>query len=283
MSAAIVTWVDGVNTDSVPADDRGLHYGDGLFETLLIRGGRPRFLEAHLARLMSGCSRLAIPFDAESALRAEIAAACARAPNLAVLKIIVTRGSATRRGYAPDAEVPRRLVSLYETAPLSADLRNGVDLVFASGSVAEHPGLAGLKHLSRLESVWASSEARAAGAFDALLRAASGHVISGAMSNLFVVRAGRVQTPCVDRAGVAGILRQVVLRECVSLGIAATEQPLSAEDLLSADEAFITNARIGVVPVRRVGEHAYCVNNGMNTGMSSIAQRLATHIESLDA
>jgi 4-amino-4-deoxychorismate lyase len=268
-----------VSTDSVPADDRGLHYGDGLFETLLIRGGRPRFLEAHLARLAIGCSRLAIPFDSGSALRAEIAASCARAPNLAVLKIIVTRGSATRRGYAPDAEVPRRVVSLYEIAPLSADLHQGVDLVFATGSVAEHAGLAGIKHLSRLESVWASGEARAHGAFDALLRTASGHVISGAMSNLFVVRSGHLQTPPVDRAGVAGIMRQIVLRECASLGISATEQSLSTEDLKAADEVFITNARIGVVPVRRVGEHA-C---RMSTGMTSVAQRLARHIEALDA
>jgi 4-amino-4-deoxychorismate lyase len=196
-----------------------------------------------------------------------------------VLKIIVTRGSATRRGYAPDAEVPRRVVALYETTPLSAELRNGVDLVFATGTVAEHPGLAGIKHLSRLESVWAASEARAAGAFDALLRTASGQVISGAMSNLFVVRSGQVQTPRVDRAGVAGIMRQVVLRECEALGFAASEQLLSAEHLWSADEAFITNARIGVVPVRRVGEHA-C---RMISGMTSIAQRLASHIETLDA
>src|SRR5689334_11783210 len=180
MSTALVTWVDGVPTDAVPADDRGLHYGDGLFETLLVRGGRPRFLEAHLARLASGCSRLDIPFGSEPALRAEIAAACSRAPALAVLKIIVTRGSATRRGYAPDAETPRRVVSLYETAPLAAELRDGVDLVFATGSVAEHPVLAGIKHLSRLESVWAAGEARAAGAFDAILRTATGHVISGA-------------------------------------------------------------------------------------------------------
>jgi 4-amino-4-deoxychorismate lyase len=275
MSAALVSWVDGVTADSVPVDDRGLHYGDGLFETLLVRGGVPRFLESHLARLASGCSRLAIPYGFESALRAETAAACARAPQLAVLKIIVTRGSATRRGYAPDAAAPRRVVSLYETVPLSPELRNGVELIFASGAVGEHPGLAGIKHLGRLESVWATGEARAAGAFDAVLRTASGQVISGAMTNLFIVRAGQVQTPRVDRAGVAGVMRGLVLRECAALGIASAEQALAADDLATADEVFITNARIGVVPVRRVGEHAY--------RMSSIAQRLATHIEVLDA
>jgi 4-amino-4-deoxychorismate lyase len=275
MSAAIITWVDGASTDTVPADDRGLQYGDGLFETLLVRAGRPRFLEAHLARLASGCSRLGIPFSEESPLRADIAAACARAPQLAVLKIIVTRGSATRRGYAPDAEVPRRVVSLYETASLSPELRDGVDLVYAVGSVAEHPGLAGIKHLSRLESVWALGDARTAGAFDALLRTASGHVVSGAMTNVFAVRSGQVITPPVDRAGVAGILRQVVLRECATLGIPASQQLLSARELETAEEAFVTNARIGVVPIRRVGEHGY--------RMFSLAQRLATHIEALDA
>ena len=275
MSSAIVTWVDGVTTEAVPADDRGLHYGDGLFETMLIRGGQPRFLDAHLARLLSGCARLAIPFRAESALRAEIAAACARAPNLAVLKIIVTRGSATRRGYAPDAEVPRRIVSLFDTAPLAPELRHGVDLVFATGTVAEHPGFAGIKHLSRLESVWALGEARSAAAFDAVLRTASGQVISGAMSNLFVVKAGRVRTPRVDRAGVAGILRQVLLRECAVLGIAAEEGELLQADLVTADEMFITNARIGVVPVQRVGEHRFTMN--------AVARRLAAHIEGLDA
>lgn len=275
MSAAIVTWVNGARADSVPTDDRGLQYGDGLFETLLLRGGQARFLEAHLARLTSGCARLAIPFRAELELRAEIAAAAAQAPRLAVLKVIVTRGSATRRGYAPDAEVPRRVVSLYETAPLAAELRAGVDLIFATGSVAEHAGLAGIKHLSRLENVWATGEARAAGAFDALLRTAGGQVVSGAMTNFFVVRAGQVRTPPVDRAGVAGVMRQVVLRECAALGIVAAEQTLQGDDLLAADEAFVTNARIGVVPVKRVGEHAY--------RMSSVARRLADHIEALDA
>lgn len=275
MSAPLITWIDGAAADSIPVDDRGLHYGDGLFETILVRGGRARFLEAHLSRLTAGCARLAIPFAAGSALRAEVAAACARAPPLAIVKIMVTRGSALRRGYAPEGDAPRRIVSLYETTPLAAELRLGVDLIFAMGSVAEHPGLAGLKHLGRLESVWAVGEARTAGAFDALLRTATGQVISGAMSNLFIVRDGEVATPCVDRAGVAGVVRGIVLRECASLGTPAAEKLISLDDLRDADEVFVTNARIGVVPVKRVGEHEYPMN--------SSARRLAAHIEALDA
>lgn len=118
-------------------------------------------------------------------------------------------------------------------------------------------------------------EARAAGAFDALLSMASEQLVSGAMTNFFMVRAGKVLTPPVDRAGVAGVMRQVVLRECSALGIVAIEQSLRAHDLETADEAFVTNARIGVVPVRRVGEHAFHMN--------TLARRLADHVEALDA
>ena len=95
-------WVDGIEGLSVPADDRGLQYGDGVFETVLVRNGVARFLETHLARLERGLAKLGIPF-APAELRAEIASAIERAPRLAILKIIVTRGSAQTRGYAPPA------------------------------------------------------------------------------------------------------------------------------------------------------------------------------------
>jgi 4-amino-4-deoxychorismate lyase len=210
------------------------------------------------------------------ALRSEISAACARAPALAVLKIIVTRGSALRRGYAPEgSEIARRVLSLWPSAPLPQSQRDGVDLVLATGRCADNAALAGIKHLSRLENVLALREAQAAGGFDALMTGADGMLVSGAMSNLFLVRSGRVLTPRVDRAGVAGILRGVVLRECAVLGIPAGPHNLSLADLHTADEVFITNARIGVVPVRRVGEHPLRMNQ--------ITGRLASHVEALDA
>jgi 4-amino-4-deoxychorismate lyase len=92
---------------------------------------------------------------------------------------------------------------------------------------------------------------------------------------VFIARAGNVITPVIQRCGVAGVMRGIVLRECAALGIAATEDRLTLDELLAADEAFITNARIGVVPVRRVGEHSF--------GMKNLASRLAAHIEAFDA
>ena len=276
MNGAIASWVDGVRGDSLPADDRGLAYGDGVFETVLVRQGSARFLDAHLARLSLGCTRLAIAATPSMQLRAEIDAAVAMAPPLAVLKIIVTRGSAKRRGYAPQGdETARRLVSLWPTPERRTELDDGVDLRVASIRLGENPALAGIKHLNRLENVLAAAESTRHGTFESLLLDASGTVVSGSMSNVFLVRAGGVATPSVDRSGVAGVMRGIVLRECAALGIAAVETRLTLDDLFSADEAFITNARIGVVPVRCVGEHSF--------DMNPLTKRLAAHIEPLNA
>ena len=276
MSAAIGTWIDGVRGENLPADDRGLHYGDGLFESIGLRAGVARFLEAHLARLASGCVRLGIRFSSMAELRAEIAAALALAPPRAMLKIIVTRGSAMRRGYAPQGtESARRLMSLWPEAALPTSVAEGVALHRATFTLADNPTLAGIKHLSRIENVMAAGEVAASGAFEALLLDGSGHVISGAMSNVFLVRDGQVLTPRLDRCGVAGVMRGVVLRECASLGITAEDRRVSLDALLAADEVFITNARVGVVPVLRVGEHSF--------HMTAVARRLGAHIETLDA
>jgi 4-amino-4-deoxychorismate lyase len=273
MSDALRSWIDGVRGDAVPVDDRGLQYGDGLFETILVRAQRPRFLETHLARLSQGLDRLGIPFEEFDALRAEISAAAAQAPALAVLKVIVTRGSARRRGYAPAADRPRRIVSLWPAAAL-ANLEAGVDLRIAQLRVADHSPLAGLKHLNRLENVLAAAE-ESGGAFESLLLDTSGNVVSGVMSNVFIVKAGKIATPPVNRVGVAGVMRGIVLREAPRLGIAAEIRPLSLGDLHEADEAFITNARLGVVPVRSVGEHGF--------GMNPVSLKIRGHVEALDA
>jgi len=276
MSGLLGSWIDGVPATALPADDRGLQYGDGVFETVLVRGSRTRFLEAHLARLSQGCARLGITTEFLPLLRAEIEVAVAMAPPLAILKIIVTRGGARRRGYAPQGdETARRIVSLWPAPARDAALGEGVDLRLASLRLGENPALAGIKHLNRLENVLAAAESGASAVFESLLLDTSGNLVSGVMSNVFIVRAGAVATPLIDRCGVAGVMRGVVLRECTALGIAIAEQRLTLDDLYSAAEVFITNARIGVVPVRRVGEHSF--------DMNTTAKRLAGHIERLDA
>jgi 4-amino-4-deoxychorismate lyase len=274
MAEALGCWIDGVAAGSVPADDRGLQYGDGLFETILVRGGRARFLDAHFARLDLGCRRLGIAFASGEELRAEIGRAASQSPARAIIKLIVTRGSAPRRGYAPrGAFAPRRVLSLFAAPPPDA-APAGVDARFAELRLGENPALAGIKHLNRLENVLAAAEPGHEAVFESLLLDPDGNVICGTMTNVFAARAGRLYTAPLDRCGVAGIMRSMVLRQAASLGIACEQRRLTRAEFLAADEAFITNVRIGVVPLRRVGEHSF---------MTDLAPTLAAAIEPLDA
>jgi 4-amino-4-deoxychorismate lyase len=270
--SALGTWIDGVAGTSVPVDDRGLLYGDGLFETILVRGGTARFLAAHLARLARGCARLGISCD-DTAMRGDVDTALARAPTLAILKIVITRGSAPRRGYAPQPGAARRVVTLWPTAD-AAELGAGVTLGVAQTRASTQPALAGLKHLNRLDSVLAAAEI-ATGDFDALMFDVADRLVSGSSCNVFLARDGRLATPKLDSAGVCGVLRGVVLREAPKLGLIVQERAITWDDLATADELFVTNARVGVVPVTRVGEHAF--------RSFELARRLRGHIEALDA
>jgi 4-amino-4-deoxychorismate lyase len=266
------SWVDGVPGSTVPLDDRGLQYGDGLFETMTIRGGRVRFLDAHLVRLGSGCERLGITQIPDHTLRSEIHQAVREAPDHSLLKLIVTRGSGPR-GYAPRGQLsPRRLMSLFSP---SGPVPDEVTLRIATQTAGESAGLAGIKHLNRLENVLASREAAHEHCFEALLLGASGQLVGGTMSNVFVASRGVLATPGVHRAGVAGVMRGLVLRECGLLGIPLEVRDVAAAELTRADEVFVTNARIGVVPARRLGEHVFRMNE--------IGARLAAHIGKLDA
>jgi len=277
MSDLLGSWIDGVAGTSVPADDRGLQYGDGIFETILVRAGQPRFLEAHRERMRRGLERLGIQFPASGELPGDIARATAMAPPLAILKIIITRGSTTRRGYAPAGVVAaRRIVSLWKTAPLErALLEQGVLLRIARLRLPSQSPFAGIKHLNRLENVMAAAESIGTPWYDSLLLDSGDHVVSGTACNVFIVKSAMLLTPPVDLVGVAGVMRAIVLREAARLGIAVSQRLLTMHDIAGADGMFITNVRIGVVPVQRVGEHVIPMN--------PIATRLAAHIEALDA
>ena len=246
-----VVWVNGRPDAALSPVERGLHYGDGLFETIACLEGRPRFLDLHLERLRSGCARLAIQFPARDELRHEILSLAA-GTGRAIVKVLLTRGPAVARGYATTgSEQPTRLALRYrweEDDPrLAAD---GVCVRTAALCLAESPALAGLKHLNRLEQVMARREWSDAGIAEALMFSTGGRLISGVMSNVFLIEGGVLRTPGLDRCGVAGIMRRVVLREAARAGIPVEEAAIEGAELARARELFLTSALIGLRPVR---------------------------------
>jgi len=236
--------------------DRGLHFGDGLFETIACRGGVARFLALHLERLSLGCERLRIPLPNVSEVRDEVRA-LARETGNAIIKVMLTRGTATARGYSPTGlEKPPRITFRYGWPPEDPAARqDGVRVRMAELRLGENPALAGVKHLNRLEQVLAKMESLDApttgeAAAESLLLSRSGRLVSGTMTNVFIVRSSRLYTPRIDLCGVAGVMRRVVLNEAALMGMAAEECVLQSEDLRHAEEIFLTNARIGIWPVR---------------------------------
>jgi 4-amino-4-deoxychorismate lyase len=241
--------------------DRGLHFGDGVFETIACLHGRPRLLSLHLERLAHGCCTLGFSPPAAQSLRAEIEQ-LAGAVDRAIVKLIVTRGPATVRGYAVSGRERATRVAIRYPWPVEepALQQQGVSVRVAAMRLGENPALAGLKHCNRLEQILARSEpeAAAAAADEALMLSRSGKLVSGTMTNVFLVDgppgSPRLRTPAIDLCGVAGVMRRVVLREAASAGIPATECALSPADLAAATEVFLTNARVGIWPVGRLGD-----------------------------
>ena len=263
--------VNGKATDGLSVLDRGLQYGDGLFETFRIHDGLPQFWDRHMLRLARGCERLRMPAPPLEQLADEARQLCEER-QAGVLKIIITRGGGGR-GYGPPEEVhPSRIVARFPAPHYPASyLQDGVAVRVCDTRLGMNPALAGLKHLNRLEQVLARAEWRDPTIAEGLMCDTEGRVVEATMSNVFAVRDGRLLTPELSRCGVAGILREVVLELAAGLAVPAQECSLQIEDLMSSQELFLTNSVMGIWPVRRLMDRAFTVG--------PVTQRLVAALE----
>lgn len=252
------SWVNGAPGEQLSIRDRGLAYGDGLFETIAVRGGRPPLLARHLARLEEGCRRLAIPLDL-ALVEAELLAFAGQLGE-GVAKLVVTRGEG-QRGYAPPQ--PCQPLRILQGAPMprypEAHAEQGVRLFPCMTRLAEQPLLAGLKHLNRLEQVMARAEWQDAEHAEGLMRDTRGRVIEGVYSNLFLLGDGVLLTADLSRCGVAGVMRAEVLEQARALGLPVEVRDIAYDELAQADEVFLCNSLYGIWPVRALRERHWSV------------------------
>jgi 4-amino-4-deoxychorismate lyase len=241
--------VDGVPSDSVPATDRGLNYGDGLFETMRLHAGAVPLLDRHLARLQAGCRRLGLCYPGDAILAADVAQLAADTSADGVIRLVLTRGDGGR-GYAPPADAGVRRIAARH--PLPPPGPPSLTVGVCTTRLGRSPSLGGLKHLGRLEQVLAAAEVAAAGWDEGLMLDAEGFVTEGTRHNLFFRREGRILTPPLDDSGVAGVMRRLVLDTLEDAGIAGGEASLRYDELDAIDELFLCNAVAGVRPVSRL-------------------------------
>lgn len=241
--------IDGVATDSLATDSRGLAYGDGVFRTLLVHAGSPLNLDDHLAVLARDAARLDLQMP-DPALWRDDSRRLSQNQERAVLKWLLVRRSAAR-GYRASTRDAHRIVRR-AAAPSPAPATASV--TFANLRLAVQPALAGIKHLNRLEQVLASRELHD-GVDELLMCDHDGHLVGGLRSNLFWVHKGELLTPLLDRCGVAGTMRERVLRLAGALGIACKEVRATPAALESCDEGFVTNALLGIWPLHQIDGH----------------------------
>lgn len=245
----------------IDVSDRGFQYGDGLFETIEVVAGKPLFLDRHLNRLAQGCERLLIPSPERELLRQEAERLSATAGH-AVLKLIVTRGQGGRGYRLPRAVHPTRLFSLHPYPDYPASYRiNGIAARICHSRLGLNSALAGIKHLNRLEQVMARAEWDTDDWQEGLMLDQAGHVIEGTMSNVFCVKDRVLMTAPIEHCGVAGVVRDMLIRSAAELGIATRICYFTVEQLLEADEIFVTNSVIGIWPVKLLEQQYFTVGS----------------------
>ncbi len=247
--------------DTVNIQDRAVQYGDGLFETIAIRNGRPRFWPLHIDRLQLGCRRLGIRAADDAVLAADLDAAlqqCAIDTRHCTAKIIVTAGVG-QRGFCRSGGAKASIwVGVFEsrTMPASA-YEDGIDVRLCHVRLAEQPLLAGLKTLNRLEQVMACAEWDDTSIFEGLMLDSADRLICGTMSNVFIVSANSLKTPAITRCGVAGIMRRHLLAITADAGIDCEVADITIDEAFAAEEIFLSNSQFGILPVRRCEQHAW--------------------------
>lgn len=247
--------------DRLPIDDRGLQYGDGLFETVAIRQGRPRLWQRHIERLERGCSRLQLPCpdgaETEALLQAALDATAIDTERC-TLKLLLTAGPGGR-GYArPASPSPVLYAGVFHARdyPASASVRTLRTMLAAPSPTA------GLKTLNRLEQVLGRREL--GDAFEGLMCDGDNRIICGTMSNVFIGIGNRLMTPALDRCGVAGVVRAELLERAAADGRRIDVVDVAAGVLLECDSMLLTNSQFGTMPVASVNGRRLPGNDTMD-------------------
>ena len=249
--------INGKSCEQISVQDRGLHYGDGLFETIAVNDHKVLSWSRHLQRLQYGCEQLGIECPETGLIESEVNQLSSVYPR-SVIKIIVTRGEGGRGYRVPERHNTTRIVALYPWPEfLQGQDTSGVRVHICATRMACNRQLAGIKHLNRLDQVLARKEWTDPEIAEGIMMDTTGHVIEGTMSNLFLFRKGEFYTPDLSECGIAGVTRANILDLAPLKELPVQIKQLSLDELLSAEEVFLCNSIIGIWPVREIDKYHF--------------------------
>lgn len=253
--------------------DQGFLFGYGLFETILVRGGRPWFLAAHLQRLETGCAALGITLPRPVTEMGNLIRKTIKQNGVldGALRLTLSAGPAP-------GEAAGNLVIATRPLPYTPlDYQKGFRAGWSSFRRNEQSPLVKFKTLNYLENLLAKREARERGWDEALFLNTAGCVAEGTMSNVFLVKNGRVITPSPDQGLLPGIMRRAVLDVCRRLALVTQERPVFPDELLAADESFLTNSLMEVMPLVEIDR--YPIGKGRPGSVTSQVKKAISDLE----
>ena len=244
--------VNGKDTETISVYDRGLHYGDGVFETMAVFDGKIRLWDEHWLRLIEGCDRLKIDVPDRSTIENEIESV-SDAEQQVIIKLIITRGAGTRGYRSPQPQNVNHVIIQFPWTDYPDEYTQaGVNVRYCSTRLSENETLAGIKHLNRLEQVLARNEWSTDEWQEGLMLSNKGYVVDGTMSNIFALKSNILFTPDLNLCGVRGVMRQTVIKIAKSLGIDVQVKNILPSELESMDEVFLSNSLFGIWPVQKI-------------------------------
>jgi aminodeoxychorismate lyase len=261
----------------IPATDRSYLFGDGLFETILVKDNQPIFLAEHLTRLQASGTFFDYDLPPNEQLAEDVHAVIA-ANAIETGSIRLTVSQQESQGLLATAQSRPNILITYRrgSAYTPEQYQSGFHAIIAEATRRnEHSPLSVHKTANYADNILARKEALGRGADEAILINTSGNLTEGSVANLFLVKDQIVLTPLITDGVLPGILRQKVLGLCDTLAIARREETLSLEALQSADEAFLTNSLMGIMPLATIEGYTF------DLSLNSITRRLETALSLL--
>lgn len=280
MLVPIVSLVNGVKTQQIDIQNRGMAFGDGVFETMRLTQGRIPLLDLHKARLHTGIKALGLNYS-EAALNKHLAQlfSIISDSNIASgrIKLIVARGQGGQGGQgvipSPDAGVDVSIL-LY-ASQLAAWVQPAVALKTSKVQLPHNVNLAGIKHLNRLDYVLAAQAVMPTENEQVLLLDVANNIVETVHHNVFFIRGSEVVTPLLTRCGVNGVFKQWLTNSVIpQAGLQLVEREISLADAETCDACFITNAYSGLTPVTAINGYLFNSCEKLNAITGEINQIL---------
>ena len=240
---------------NISSGDRGFLYGDGIFETLRSYDGEPFKLAEHMERMRHSAKELMIVFEYTNTEISEIIKKLIDKNNIrnAYMRITLSRGAGGIGLGISNNHKPTLLIQIKSFTPYEKKLYNeGMSLVVSNCRRSTSCPISCHKTTNLLKSILLKEEANRKSAHEAIILNTDGYVAECVVSNVFMVSDGSVVTPSLDTNILPGITRRTVLDICRDSGIPVSEECFMIETLLKADEVFITNSLMEIMPVSRI-------------------------------